>query len=219
MPFLKDMRLTKYRRKVYARLTQLRNYYISQVDTDYLFSVDSDIMVEPNVLIELLKADKDIIAACINNDKVLRPYAEYPNIRTNILNFDKYDHVVHYMDFPLNSIVEVGCTGAVYLMTKKVTEEVKYENDDQGEDVGFCRNALSLGYKIYAHTGLWQNHVMCEYQNYCIENKCQKPCIFISRKDKVYQYKYIDNTVCPDLSMCGKLESGDKPMLVNYKMM
>ena len=220
MPFKKDMRVTQHRIKVYERLAELRNYVLSKIDTEYFFSVDSDIIVNPNVLIELLKADKDIIAATINNDKILRPYATHPEIRTNLLINEMYGEnkskITHYMDFPLNEIIEVDYTGAVYLMTKKVASEVKYEFDKQGEDIPFCRNARNLGYKIYAHTGLWQNHIMCEYQDYCISNKCQRPCIGIDQKTRVYQYKYIDNVVCSNLAMCGKLQSGSIPLLNNF---
>lgn len=214
MSYRKDMRVTGHRDETYRRLSELRNYVLSKVDTDYFFSVDSDIMVSDNVLIELLKAEKDIIAAVINNDRILRPYNDYPQIRTNLLIHDGKG-ITHYLDFPLDEIVEVGYTGAVYLMTNKVAKEVKYDYSSLGEDIPFCENATKLGYKIYAHTGLWQEHIMCEYQEYCIENCCQNPCVLANNKTPVYQYKYIDNVIHPKLVRCGKVKVGYTPILNN----
>jgi GT2 family glycosyltransferase len=214
MPHKKDRRVTGYRNETYRRLVELRNYVLTKVDTDYFFSVDSDIIVKENVLLELLNAQKDIIAAVINNDRILRPYNSYPNIRTNLLIHDGIG-VTHYLNFPLNQIIEVGYTGAVYLMTKKVTEEVKYDYSTLGEDIPFCENARKLGYKIYAHTGLWQEHVMCEYQEYCIENCCQNPCTSVNKKVKVYRHRYIDNVTYPKLALCPKLVKGILPLLKN----
>jgi hypothetical protein len=214
----KDKRETEYRNETFKRLAELRNYMLSKIDTDYFFSVDSDIIVNPNVLIELVKAEKDIIAAVINNDKILKPYNQHPNIRTNLLiDVEKngIKLIKHFMDFPINEIVEVNYTGAVYLMKSEVCKNIKYEFDLQGEDIPFCRNAREFGYKIYAHTGLWQNHIMCEYQQYCIDNKCQSPCIRVDKTTKVYQYKYIDNVVNPNLFRCAKLNTGDTALLNN----
>jgi cellulose synthase/poly-beta-1,6-N-acetylglucosamine synthase-like glycosyltransferase len=218
MSFRKDVRLTQHRLETYKRLAELRNYVLSKIDTDYFFSVDSDIIVNPNVLMELLKTEKDIIAAVINNDKITRPYNKYPYIRTNLLIHDGKG-IIHYYNFPIETITEVGYTGAVYLMAKKVAEQVKYEYNELGEDISFCENAQKLGYKIYAHTGLWQKHIMCEYQDYCIQNKCQNPCVVRSekfgKKINVYRYKYIDNIIYPDLICCPNLKKGDKSLLNN----
>jgi hypothetical protein len=221
-----DKRQHKYREEFYNRLATLRNYILDKIDTDYFFSVDSDVIVNQDVLIELLKSEKDIIAAVINNDQVSRPYAEYPNIRTNLLHYVDKEVVVnnetkmvktltHYLDYPLNDVVEVDVTGAVYLLTNDVCSKVKYEFHELGEDVSFCDNAKIQGYKIYADTGLLQKHIMCEYMDYCIDNKCQNPCIFNGSKDIVYQYKYRDNIKHPDLYKCGHLTTGDKPLLTN----
>lgn len=214
----KDKRLTDYRNETYKILTELRNHILSKIDTDFFFSVDSDIIVNPNVLIELVKADKDIIAATINNDSIIKPYNKHPEIRTNLLInkvVSGVNRIVHYMNFPINEIIEVDYTGAVYLMKNQVCKKIKYEFDIQGEDIPFCKNAKNHGFKIYAHTGLWQTHVMCEYQQYCIDNKCQNPCVQLDRNTKVYQYKYKDNVIHPNLFRCSKLIIGDSALLNN----
>jgi hypothetical protein len=221
MPYRKDMRHTKHRQEIYSRLSELRNHVLNNIQTDYFFSVDSDIIVKENVLKELLNANKDIIAAVINNDKILRPYLKYPDIRTNLLINNYYGEnkekiqIKHYMNFPLNEIIEIDYTGAVYLMTKEVCKTVRYGYHKQGEDITFCLNAKEQGYKLYAHTGLWQEHIMCTYQDYCVSNCCKNPCIHVDAQTRVYKYKYIDNVVTPDLIRCGKLNIGSKPLLDN----
>lgn len=207
MTFKKDERTANVREGIYRRLAELRNYVLTKIDTDYFFSVDSDIILSPNSLLELVKAKKDIIACIINNDQILRPYKKYPEIRTNLL-IDHNRQVTHYLNFPLNEIIEVGYTGAVYLMTNEVTKRVRYDYSSLGEDIPFCATARQLGYKIYAHTGLWQQHIMCEYQSYCIENKCLKPCFQVDLNTYVYKYRYIDNVVLPLIARCPNLVSG-----------
>jgi GT2 family glycosyltransferase len=167
---------------MYKKLAEIRNYVFSKIDTDYFFSVDSDIIVEPNVLKELIDAKKDINAATINNDKILTPDNDLPHVRSNLLVKDfieKTDEnnnkivemiIKHLLDFESNEIVEIDVTGACVLLSNKVCKETSYGFHYQGEDVAWSFDAQEKGFKLYAHTGLVQNHVMCEYQNYCIDN-------------------------------------------------
>ena len=220
-----DKRTIKVRQEIYKRLADLRNHILDQINTEYFFSLDSDIIVNPNVLKELLKADKDIIAAVINNDKILDPYGELPNVRSNLLikysdEEKKRTGITHLFGFEPDEIVEVDVTGACVLLSNKACKETRYGFHDQGEDVAWAFDAQEKGFKLYAHTGLVQNHVMCEYQKYCIENKCQNPCTFANMTTKgepvlVYQYKYKDNVIYPNLVRCAKLVSGDKALLNN----
>jgi len=135
---------------------------------DYLFSVDTDIRVIPGVLGELIRHDKDIVSGLVYNDT---PYVQhrsldkqvYPYRKMNILNFsdkDNYEFANHYMDFPLDDVFRVDVTGAVYLLKRKVTEEVDYSFDAQGEDVAFCREALKKGFEVWADSSLLCDHFM-----------------------------------------------------------
>jgi len=214
MSFRKDKRITGYRYETYKRLSELRNYVLSKIETDYFFSVDSDIILNYNVLKGLVNCKKHIVAAIINNDKILRPYYDYPNIRTNIL-IDGERGITHYLDYPKNELIEVKYTGAVYLLSKEVCKNLKYSFHEQGEDIGFCNDARDKGYKLYCHTTFMQNHIMCEYQEYCINNNCHNPCVSINNQEKVYQYKYKDNIVYPNLIRCSKLIKGNRPLLNN----
>lgn len=234
MKHAKEARVTKIRLKTYSRLAELRNYILKNIDTDYFFSLDSDIMVDIDLdcLNKLLEAQKDIIAAVINNDSMLRPNAKYPKIRTNLLkNVD--DGITHIMDWKMNEVFEVDHTGAVYLLTKEVCENVEYGFHKQGEDMAFCNMAKEKGYKIYAHGGIFLQHVMREYQKFCIENRCSKPCVVLNKKMKIsknengelgdvenkfdltYQYKFADNITYANLIGCGKLKKGEKALFNN----
>lgn len=63
----------KFRRDLYSfpALSFLRNMLLDLASldkkADYLFSIDTDILVEPDVLSRLLKAEKDIVAALVKN--------------------------------------------------------------------------------------------------------------------------------------------------------
>lgn len=231
----KDERVTRTRLKTYTRLAELRNYVLSNIDTDYFFSLDSDIMLDsnPQCLNMLLKENKDIIAGIINNDSILRPNAKYPNIRCNILN-NMYDDegnikgIKHILSWEKGKVFEVDHTGAVYLLTNDVCKNVKYGFHKQGEDMYFCNMAKEKGYKIYAHGGVFLEHVMREYQSYCIKNRCQNPCMVLHKKMKVgkdqeveqiidtsYQYRFRDNKTYPELVCCGRLKEGEKSLFSN----
>jgi len=214
LPAFKDKRLDTYRNETYRRLTLLRNHILENLDTDYFLSVDSDIILVPNTLKKLLKSKKDIIACLINNDSILQPYREYPHIRTNVLINNRYNSISHFYEFPLNSIVECDYTGAVYLISKNAYTKCRYDFHEFGEDIPFCLSAKENGFKLYVDTSLFQDHIMCEYQQYCIDNCCQNPCIR-NGNILVYQYKYIDNVVKPNLHLCPKLKKGDEPLLTN----
>jgi hypothetical protein len=133
---------------------------------------------------------------------------KYPKIRTNVLIDGKYG-IEHYYNFPLNSVFECDYTGAVYLMTNEVTKKCRYDFHEFGEDIPFCISAKENGFKLFVHSGLIQNHIMCEYQQYCIDNCCQNPCMRVGN-NITYQYKYLDNIIYPDLFMCPKLKKGNK---------
>lgn len=212
----KDKRMDQYRNETYKRLTLLRNYILQNLDTDYYLSLDSDIMVKPHTITKLLDSNKDIIACLINNDSILQPYRKYPFIRTNVLKNDKYGNIVHYYDFPLNSIVECDYTGAVYLLSKNAYQKCRYDFHEYGEDIPFCLSAKANGFKLYVDTSLIQDHIMCEYQKYCIDNCCQSPCIR-NGNNRVYQYKFLDNVVSHDLFLCPKVKIGNKPLLTNER--
>lgn len=144
----------------------VRNKYlelVKQTGVDYLFSVDSDILVPSNSLRKLISNDKDICSMLVNNMATRRGYGKDA---MNILEYkgrsqDKCQHLYeHVLAYPQNTVFEVEVTGAAYLIKRKVLSDVRYEWHNQGEDIGFCVNAKKKGYRIWCDSTLYGEHIM-----------------------------------------------------------
>ena len=149
-------------------LSHLRNIILRKtvkLNCDYLFSLDSDILVEPDILNNLLSSEKNICSSIIYNGFELhqdRPFA-FPNILNNING--EWKHIVNYRTkFPYknepNKIIEVGMTGAVSIISKEVCKVAKYEKHFIGEDCAFSESALKYGYKSYCNISQLSHHIM-----------------------------------------------------------
>lgn len=104
---------------------------------DYLFSVDSDIIVKPDILNKLIEANKAIVAGLISNGN---------NNDFNFLPFSGSRSKVE------QEIFEVKVTGACCLISKNVfnNRSIRYsETFGTGEDLGFCESARHFGFKSY----------------------------------------------------------------------
>lgn len=142
-----------------GNLVILRNILLKiflKTKCSHLFSVDSDILVTPGSLKELIKLDLPVVSMLVRNDHHLGELGYYNITR---------QHGTHYrpiQDFKRNSLIPVDCTGAGYLIQRWVIEEkgVRYHLHRQGEDVGFCEDARAKGISIWCHTGLESTHVM-----------------------------------------------------------
>jgi cellulose synthase/poly-beta-1,6-N-acetylglucosamine synthase-like glycosyltransferase len=171
---------------VYENLGKLRNSIIHNVDTDYLLSVDSDIMFEPETLNRLLKHGKDYVSALICNGYVYaktknektneypRPY-DYTNILYRELNVDgtlsniykhyKFDDE-RFLDSKYvneNGLIEVDNTGAIFLISKQAYKSgAKYGYHANGEDAHFSEKLKEKEFRIFCDTTLKCSHIMDE---------------------------------------------------------
>lgn len=150
-----DTRQNRIDKKIYKRLAAVRNAFMECLSKeDYVFSVDSDILIPVDCLKRLLSHKKDIISALVYNDPAMR----YPNI----LNI-RDGKIEHYFDFPKDSLFEVDITGAVYLLKSEVCRKVRYEYHIYGEDVPFCISAKKMGYSIWCDSSIQCRHIMHPY--------------------------------------------------------
>lgn len=133
-------------------LAILRNRLIKeflQSDCDYLFSVDTDVIIPKGSLKRLIDNDKDIVSMVIRN---------HPS-------FMAHNIMVNGRHLPLipEGLIPVDVTGAVYLIKRRVIEAgVRYDYHVQGEDVAFCEKAKKLGFEIYCDTRLKPIHAYAE---------------------------------------------------------
>ncbi|QGU00565.1 Glycosyltransferases involved in cell wall biogenesis [Candidatus Syntrophocurvum alkaliphilum] len=144
----------------FTRLTRLRNYLLEEFlksDCNYFFSVDSDILVPPNALSQLINNDCEIVSALVCNGH------EVGN--TNIYNIlKKVDgNSWHFItDFSREGLFSVDCTGAAYLIKRNVIEKhnVRYSSLYGAEDIGFCEDVKRKGIPIYCDGRIECRHIM-----------------------------------------------------------
>lgn len=142
----------------FSRLAQLRNRLLDaflQSDCHYLFSVDSDILVPPHALQQLLQAGKDMVSALVCNGAEIGDDQFY-----NIFNWEN-DRLLPIRNFPRNQVFPVDCTGAACLIKRRVIEAgVRYNSSWGPEDIGFCREVKKHGFAIFCHGSIECVHVM-----------------------------------------------------------
>ncbi len=146
----------------FRRLAHLRNQLITaflRTDCEYLFSLDSDIIMPPESIMTLLGAQRDIISALVWNGGDIGSHDTY-----NILKQAENGDYLHIREFPVNGVFEVDCTGAAYLLRRRVLSEfmIRYDADYGAEDIGFCKSAQRAGIKLYCHSGVRGRHFMEE---------------------------------------------------------
>lgn len=144
----------------YTLFAVVRNHFLklikdNGIDWDYLFSVDSDILVQPDTLTRLLSHQKSIVSALVYNG-LNWGQREY-NYRVKKVTSGREGYCV-YQHIPHN-IFEVDVTGACYLIKREVIDAgVKYSSTGFGEDIGFCEAAKEKGFEIYCDPTLKPVH-------------------------------------------------------------
>ena len=148
--------------RVYDHLSYLRNTVCEKVNTDWLFSVDSDIMLTKKTLMELIKSKKKAIAAlvCNGHEFALATPNVSPYKFTNVMFRNPEYKYIHFRRSQLKGQIEVDLTGAVFLIHKSLYKNAKYRYDPQGEDIPFCQDIQRSGAKIYCNCNLKQPHCM-----------------------------------------------------------
>lgn len=135
-----------------GNLALLRNVLLDKFlesDCDYLFSVDTDVIIPDGSIQKLIDEDKDIISMLIRNHPTLMAH--------NILNNYK-----HFKEIP-EGVIPVDLTGAVYLIKRAVIEAgVRYGYSPLGEDTIFCDMAREKGFGIFCNTTIKPIHVYAE---------------------------------------------------------
>lgn len=132
---------------------------------DYLFCVDSDIVVPKNALKNFLGAHKDVISGMyiqrIPNTHTLEIYGDTPGGGCSN---------IPYTQLKDKGVVEIAACGfGCVLIDSKVLRKMEYPHfyyksalnhaDTVSEDVYFCMKARENGFKIWADTSIKCDHV------------------------------------------------------------
>jgi len=149
----------------YHSLVKIRNKMLDIAfrdnDFDYMFSLDSDVLVVPEIVKNLLSFEKDFIGALVWNDLHFAR-KDKPNHIGNIMNLRgaQKNHFKHIQPIIRNVLIPVDMTGAVALMSKKVyLSGVRYQYHQQGEDPGFAIECHKREIQQWSWTSL-QLHAM-----------------------------------------------------------
>lgn len=141
---------------LFAVVRNLFIKYILSFNFDYFFSYDSDILIPPHTLKQLLSHDKDICSILVWNGisfgKNNYNYRKWMQSRTGKWNYYLYE-------IQPSQLFEVDITGACYLMKKDVLDSgVKYKAHRFGEDWEFCMDAKKNGFKLYVDPTINNEH-------------------------------------------------------------
>lgn len=144
---------------------------------DYLFLVDSDLVLHPKTLKQLLDTGKDIISEIYwtkwQNNSVELPqvwlYDQYSLIpKSTFETLTEDESQLRYSDFMEQlrkpGVYKVGGLGACTLISKKALDkgvnfDEVYNVSFWGEDRHFCIRAAVLGFKLYVDTTYPAYHI------------------------------------------------------------
>ena len=138
----------------YECLAKVRNRFLQMFSTtnaDYLFSVDSDIIIHPDTLNRLLSHQKDIVAALVSNGS---------NV-WNVMMWGSRGEADHLQQIPNVDLFRVDVTGACYLIHSRVIHAgVQYGFHRQGEDLAFCLEAQRRKFEIFCDPQVQPLHLL-----------------------------------------------------------
>ena len=179
----RSSRDTQDREKLYAHLAGLRNQLISVCldnQAGLQFSVDSDILVHPGIVKALAGHEVPYVSSVVINDNSAtfgggldyeHPRGRHCNFAPLLQNITvKHEDVElraggllfrHRFDYPMNSLLQVGMSGACYLVNEQVLRSgARFGRHPFGEDAWYCLEINRRGFPVYVDTTLRSVHIM-----------------------------------------------------------
>ena len=148
----------------YENMVNLRNKLLERVrdiDPDYYFSLDSDILLENPNTIECLIAHIKSGADGVSPLMFMTPFGDmYPSVMS--WRNDGSDKAMRHERYPIGQYFQSDVIMAAKLMSKPLYQTVNYRVHEQGEDVGWSWDAKEAGFKLYSASYLYAPHIMSE---------------------------------------------------------
>lgn len=154
----------------YSNMVSLRNSLLAQVreiEPDYYFSLDSDILLENQNTIELLIAHIKQGADAVSPLMFMTPiYDMYPSVMT--WKPTASEQAYREERYPLGTYFKADVIMAAKMMSKNVYNNIDYMVHPQGEDVGWSLECSRKGYGLYSASYIYAPHIMSlsMYNNY-----------------------------------------------------
>lgn len=218
--YIKDDNTHNWTDKLIWKVAAFKNQIIQNAlenGYDYLFLVDSDLLLHSKVIKRLISAEKDIIS-CIfwtkwNKESDILPqvwmsdsYNQFYRDRNEKLTQDeiirRHKQFLNTMDTP--GVYEVGGLGACTLISKNALVKGVNFNEIKnisfiGEDRHFCVRAASLGISLWVDTYYPAYHIyrmedlgeILDYRikNYLIDGSPEKYRIALNIKEGIEKLK------------------------------
>lgn len=146
----------------YENMTSLRNSLLSkvrEVEPDYYFSLDSDILIENTSTLELLIAHIVDGADAVSPLMFMTPHnILYPSV----MSWRSQQDTMAYREerYPLGTYFQSDVIMAAKMMSKKTYTEVDYSIHNQGEDVGWSLNCREKNLKLFSASYIYAPHIM-----------------------------------------------------------
>jgi len=149
----------------YENMVNLRNSILKtvrEIQPDYYFSLDSDIILKNPATIELLMGHIDDGADAVNPLMFMTPFGtDYPSVMS-WLPEDNQGRAYRTREYPLGTYFKSDVIMAAKMMSKSLYNKVDYIVHPQGEDVGWSQNAKKEGFDLYCASYIYAPHIMHE---------------------------------------------------------
>jgi hypothetical protein len=128
---------------------------LREMQPDYYFSYDSDILIPEGTLKGLIKDRKDIVGPWLD----LVPPSGIPNCATvkDTGGFKRYKPYEQF--YPQHGLYEVSTVFAVSLMANPVFNTCTYKWHQGGEDFGFAQEILAAGFRSWVDANFIATHL------------------------------------------------------------
>lgn len=147
----------------YHNMVALRNTLLSEVrkiQPNYFFSLDSDVILQNPMTIELLVSHIQDGADAVNPLMFMTPFGiDFPSVMTWVDEPGKKAKRVS--NYPLGNYFRSDIIMAAKMMSKDTYNNVDYIFHSQGEDLGWCADAHKKGFhNLYSASYIYAPHIM-----------------------------------------------------------
>jgi glycosyltransferase involved in cell wall biosynthesis len=181
----------------------LKGNYTDNIAFDYLMLVDSDLVLHPQTLQNLIRQDKDIVS-----EVFWTRWTPQSPLLPQVWMGGHYDLTQSFIDsLKAPGLYEVGGLGACTLISRKALEAgvrfAKLDGCDMwGEDRHFCKRATALGFDLWADTHYPPHHIYrkseLEQPRICLSMLVRNEADRYLRRVLASAVQYIDEAVIID---------------------
>lgn len=165
LPVVKGPYFEKAKDRIITSRNLLREYVIKN-GYDYFFSLEQDVIPEPNVIEKLLEAKQKIVSGVVYNNLPVGPvtrmmpmvYTEHPRDPTGLWYISEDE-----LKKPQVKEIKACGLGCV-LIHSEVLEKIKFRYAGGFDDMMFCKDAIEAGYKIYVETTVKPKHLHSSWE-------------------------------------------------------